>query len=564
MSGHQKSILIVLIACLIAAILWTGDRFLVTREGTFLKSDIDALHEEANADETTSVIDFPLLDEARPMDLIDMTIDFPVELVGFMAPFDSLDDMRRCMIVPSYVGCSFCAPPSLTQVVFVDQERSGEETNRRFPFIEEPARVTGVLRLDLPGSTHLGREQGFLFSLENAVVTPHTEASIARAPGHDASPANGTAHQAGQIPLEPVSIDDLISEVAELRELAPQRPIALETVSRKVFSALIRDELAVAFPSETLDARTAAFALLDTIPAEADWMEQLTALHLSRKIAMTDESGERIHLLENLPTEDPYVRLALVGEITDALNRQHFPPQKSNATTDDERRAAEALRQGLRVVTIYRYARIHGISPAVPPPVDLALLYPNFPVISIELDLWYSLPGEVGPFFVDFCVGATGPLAAIDSVFSRPPRSTLEFFRPLWYEDPTLWRRNPVPENFADSVLDSPPAFTDVFGVGGIVPWLSKAYPVDVAKSLAGDWAGDRFAVWLFPDGEAALLLETRWQDADAALRFHEAVPDHPFQRLESPSPGSSIVRLIRATGVRSLERIPSVPKEPR
>ena len=62
--------------------------------------------------ESLPMIDFPQLGEARPVDLIDMTLEFPeslkklngqrVSMVGFMAPFDSLEDMRRCQMVPSY------------------------------------------------------------------------------------------------------------------------------------------------------------------------------------------------------------------------------------------------------------------------------------------------------------------------------------------------------------------------------------------------------------------------------------------------------------------------------
>ena len=76
-------------------------------------------------------VSFAMLDGARPIDLIQMDLAFPdtlkeldgrpVSLTGFMAPFDDLKDMRRCMIVPSYVGCTFCTPPTLTQVVFVTQ-----------------------------------------------------------------------------------------------------------------------------------------------------------------------------------------------------------------------------------------------------------------------------------------------------------------------------------------------------------------------------------------------------------------------------------------------------------
>ena len=75
------------------------------------------------------MIDFSMLDEARRLDFIDAGLTFPesledldgrrVRLIGFMAPFDDLRNMRRCMILPSYVGCKFCSPPSVTQVVFV-------------------------------------------------------------------------------------------------------------------------------------------------------------------------------------------------------------------------------------------------------------------------------------------------------------------------------------------------------------------------------------------------------------------------------------------------------------
>ena len=122
-----------------------------TENVKYLKSASDSIH----------VIDFPLLAEARPKDLIDMSLAFPeeleklngqkVSLIGFMAPFESLEDMSRCMIVPSYVGCTFCTPPNLRQVVFVTQGNNDSETN--YPFIEEPSHVTGIFRITEPGST---------------------------------------------------------------------------------------------------------------------------------------------------------------------------------------------------------------------------------------------------------------------------------------------------------------------------------------------------------------------------------------------------------------------------
>ena len=128
------------------------------------------------ASDSLPIIDFPLLAEARPKDLIDMSLAFPeelqnldgkkVSLIGFMAPFDSLEDMSKCMMVPSYVGCTFCTPPNLRQVVFVTQgAESSEET---YPFIEEPSYVTGIFRITNSDSTHEGKNQGFVYSIENA------------------------------------------------------------------------------------------------------------------------------------------------------------------------------------------------------------------------------------------------------------------------------------------------------------------------------------------------------------------------------------------------------------
>ena len=109
--------------------------------------------------ESIPMINFPLLGEARPTDLIEMALSFPeslmkldgrkVSLVGFMAPFDSLDDMSRCMIVPSYVGCTFCSPPNKRQVVFITQGKEGSP-DQTYSFIEEPSHVTGIFRISLP------------------------------------------------------------------------------------------------------------------------------------------------------------------------------------------------------------------------------------------------------------------------------------------------------------------------------------------------------------------------------------------------------------------------------
>ncbi len=579
----KAKILIVIVILASAIVLWFwGDQFLVTRDGPLLKADLEALHEKAMGGENgvpgkaraedLPEIDFPMMDQARSLDLIDMELDFPeslrklegqrVSLVGFMAPFDSLDDMRRCMIVPSYVGCTFCSPPSLTQVVYVTQGGAGESMRRPFPFIEEPSYITGILRLSLPGNDHEGTQQGFIYSIENAVVTPHAGDAPTRTVAHQTVNEGRPAHKPGAL-LSPIEIPDLVREVAEIIDQKPITPLEIETVSSKEFSDLVRTELGEAFPEESLPARVRAFSMLGMIPEDCDWMEALAGTRLAMRSAISGKSGERIYLLKSVEQNHPYVRLDLVGAITDAIVCQHFPGTaegidggESDAAGDDARRAEEALRAGIRGMAVYRYSRSQGISPAAPLPTALFQRSEAREFVSVGFELWQALPGDVGPFFVDYLVGATGPFAGVEAALARPPSATIELFRPRWYEDQALWQPNPVPEGFADDLIDTPPTLTDVLGIGGLVPWLVQWYPVEAAKGLAGKWAGDRWGVWLFPDGNSALVLETRWQDEEAALKFREAIPEDPRQRFLPYEPGSKAVRLIRATSEDALSKM--------
>ena len=122
----------------------------------------------------------------------------------------------------------------------------------------------------------------------------------------------------------------------------------------------------------------------------------------------------------------------------------------------------------------------------------------------------------------------------------------------------TSWRPDPVPEDFADELLDAPPSFTDVLGIGGLIPWLSQWYAVPEAKNLTGNWTGDRWGIWHFPEGEYILLLETRWNDEDSARNFRESIPYHPYQRVLADEGESKRVRFLRGSSESVFEHLPA------
>ncbi len=527
-----------------------------TENVKYLKSASDSIH----------VIDFPLLAEARPKDLIDMSLAFPeeleklngqkVSLIGFMAPFESLEDMSRCMIVPSYVGCTFCTPPNLRQVVFVTQGNNDSETN--YPFIEEPSHVTGIFRITEPGSTHEGKTQGFVYAIENAKVVPYTGDAPKRAAGH----ATTNGHNKGQsnTQLPPVTLSDLLNEVASMMNQEPLHTIKFEKVSTEMFSQNITEELEVTYPKSGRTARTQAFSLLGLIPENIDWLEVLAGFELEHHVVKSDHTGKRIIILESVPFNHPFVRLDLVGAIAESIILQHRRKDSQESKTEspkneDTRRAEESLISGIQKTIIRRYAIAKSISPSIPPPVGFTPAGKKFAGTTL-LSRWYTLPSFVGPFFIDFLVGPTGPLSNLKSTFQRPPSTMMEFLRPLWYKNASLWERDTVPTDFGNKFMKKSPILTDVLGIGGLIPWLAQPNSSYVARSIAGQWAGDRWALWQFPDGSTAILLETRWQDEVSALKFSEAIPEHSFQWLFPHEEGSSTVRIIRGSTLAALNRI--------
>ena len=127
------------------------------------------------ADPSAMVVDFNLLGQATqaadgkpifPASLKDQE-GKQVAIIGFMAPYDQIDDMTHCMIMPAYVGCYFCQPPSLSQVAFARQK---DRSDAKKPYIDDPVLVSGKLMLYKPESDHPGHLSQFLYVIEDAVI----------------------------------------------------------------------------------------------------------------------------------------------------------------------------------------------------------------------------------------------------------------------------------------------------------------------------------------------------------------------------------------------------------
>ena len=102
-------------------------------------------------DKSLPLISFGMLEDATSDDLqrpvfgeeIRQHDGQQVRMRGFMSPYDDIRDMRTFMLFSYPVGCNFCTPPAVNQVVLV-QQKVGQ---RNYHFIDDPIEISGILHV---------------------------------------------------------------------------------------------------------------------------------------------------------------------------------------------------------------------------------------------------------------------------------------------------------------------------------------------------------------------------------------------------------------------------------
>lgn len=90
-----------------------------------------------------------------------------IKIVGFMGPYDDFENLKNFMLFNKPVGCNFCQPPSVKEVVMVRQKVD------KAKFIDAPIIVEGTLRLWKEKSEDEGHKNGFLYVMEEAHATKY-------------------------------------------------------------------------------------------------------------------------------------------------------------------------------------------------------------------------------------------------------------------------------------------------------------------------------------------------------------------------------------------------------
>jgi hypothetical protein len=500
-------------------------------------------------------IDFKLLDETKQPDARKMQVVYPpalealdgrhVELIAFMAPFESLEDMSECLMLPAYVGCFFCAPPSFTQVVFVRQKNDGRPKK---PFIEAPSLVTGTLRLLKPGSSDPAHEMEMIYVITDATVVPYDGSNApARMPGHWQK-ENPQAVAEAELPEKPqpsspMKPEDLVPVIAKLRGLEIKKPIKFTTYTPAELESAVEVRINSRRSAGGWAAHQRVWQTLGFADEKDDLRLVLRGITLQRVIGYSNAAGDHIRYNGDLQITQPTTRLELVKVIAEALLRQNLDLSALDTalhgdTNTDARLAASCVLQGDLMTTARLFASHHRLRD--PTPHASFAYFGGYPAAKSALLQLETMPWQMGPFFTELFAPNGDPMA-LDDLLKKPPTTTAAIIHPIFHGRTQHNTPVEVSSTFADALRDSKPIATGILGEAALLVWLENNNELGPHMSSSDGWRGDRYAFW--QDG--TLLIETHWLDEDEASEFHEAAitqrPDFTVIR----SAKSSLVHLI-------------------
>ncbi len=326
-------------------------------------------------------------------------------------------------------------------------------------------------------------------------------------------------------PLTP-ELQQMLEEIAELRELEPPPALEAGTVSRLDVTPLLDRQLTDA-DREWFANTTTLYRLLGHLGPDEDYLSVFRAFGQGAIIGLYSPAENRLWVVQREPEVDldamsPAERSALAHELVHAIQDYHFPiGELSELTAGD-------LDWGLAATSVIEGdAATHqglwdGRQAALPGGTRL-FLSGALPALStppsIERELRF--PYTTGAEWVNIVRSQEGT-AAIDRYLAGEPLSTAHILHP------ELRSAGWSPETV------ELPGLTPALGGGWthesggtlgefhLRNYLELRLPALPAVTAAAGWRGDRYDVYV-NDGDAVVLFRVRFADEAEAAEFAAA-----------------------------------------
>lgn len=406
---------------------------------------------------------------------------------------------------------------------------------RRIPFLPEVALI-GVIAIAVAAIFFL-RGGNFLGN-DKPGETPSPVPVSGTTPGPVVAPVMEGTPTLGASPTPPIPIAEALatlkettskiqSRIATLRKLSPQRPIEPELRTRQQLEELGNALFDKRFLREPLRQAEYLYKVLGMLH-KGDDLKQITRdILLQQVAALYDDDSERLYVLSDASAIGPVEEMAYASVYMAGLQQQHF-----NAAELRQRARESGNSDSFRAVTAFLSGEVsqmqRGYATFFLTPQELEILnkpLPSNPLATAPhvVKQVALLPQLEGSRFVASIYSVTNDWESVNSVYARPPVSTEQILHPEKYL------------NGEEPVIPELPDLSAVLGKGWELvaqdtmgEYLLRTYleygldAVDASTAAVG-WGGDRYALFLGPEGERLLAMVINWDTPQDAAEFHEA-----------------------------------------
>jgi hypothetical protein len=352
-------------------------------------------------------------------------------------------------------------------------------------------------------------------------------------PTRTSGSASATTTPAQLSPEIRAAMDDIQSQVAQLRGLKPLDPVERQLISPADLKDQVESDFLSSYSQSDAENDSRVYALLGLLPPGFDLWDFYTQLYAEQVAGYYDDQDKIMYVVQGSSFDGPE-RLTYAHEYTHALQDQHFGLRdnlgysESACQRDSERCAGiRALIEGDATQLEDQWLRNY----ATQQDVDQILAFYNTfqsPVYDSApnfLQESFAFPYSQGLAFIQ-SLYRDGSWATVDAAYLNPPISTEQILHPQRY--PADRPVNLAALDGLDAALG--PDWTKIddgtFGELFTRQVMEAFIPKDTAAKAAEGWGGDIYqALAGSSSGETSLVLISIWdtirdsQEAALALR---------------------------------------------
>jgi hypothetical protein len=354
-------------------------------------------------------------------------------------------------------------------------------------------------------------------------------------------------------------IDAALEFMTTVRELSAKERVQGTVIQRDALLERLRTDVTADLETELVLGTTELLFSLNVVPGSFDFLKDVTGLYTSQLAGFYDPEEKRMYLLADLGEDAE--RSTLWHELVHALQDQHYDLKKIadwSPDATDRMSAIQCLAEGDATSAMMDAMLAPQGTLATDLPdgflgPDSVLIEGNVALRDVPPVLKRSImaPYSDGVGFVHY-LRRKGGWASVDQAWQKLPQSTEQILHPEKYlagEAPEVVPVPPPPVNGATL------AYRDVLGEQTFRLLFQDWLPARTAAESAGDWSGDRVAVYTWGTTRA-VGLRLRFDKPEAAERaahaFVRGALGPEFER--GASPGAGLPPVSAETATRSFK----------